>query len=468
MAGQAAEGVARLQESNPIDAEEAEVEDPAVRAVPDPGEPSRKERAWHELTHLPFRSWCADCVSGRAPDDPHRRLVRAKTGVELPKVSVDYGFISTPGEDAPRTILVVKVSGCKAVMARCVKGKGRVDPHAVGWLVDQLRRLGQGKCVLQAYGEPAQRTFLKDVLDEVARTCDIGVASAHSPPHDHQCNGGVEKAVRDVKDQVRVMMCALTRRIGPVSTSWPIFDWLVMWAADLITGAQVGQDGMTAYRRMRGRSWDPRLAEFAEQVMARRPRARIQGDVEPRWDQVTYLGSWWGSAEHWVADADGTARKVRTIRRMPQAERWKPESVAHVTGLPDDPSCNLRAGEPAPPPAQGVILPPDEVPELPQLRMGVPDRTGGPEGARLHAEVPEVRRHPGGQESRHRAFRGVPSALPRHLHGERRRQGRARGGSQSGRRRGCRAWAGRSRRGHAGRAGDAGHRGRRRHERRLR
>ena len=171
MARQAAEGVARLPESNPIDAEEAEVEDPAVRAAPDPGEPSREERARHELTHLPFRSWCADCVSGRAPDDPHRRLVRAKTGVEVPKVSVDYGFISTPGEDAPRTILVVKVSGCKAVMARCVKGKGRVDPHAVGWLVDQLRRLGQGKCVLQADGEPAQRTFLKDVLGEVASTC---------------------------------------------------------------------------------------------------------------------------------------------------------------------------------------------------------------------------------------------------------------------------------------------------------
>ena len=48
---------------------------PAVRGVRDPGQPTREERARHDLTHLPFRPWCADCVAGRAVDDPHRRLV---------------------------------------------------------------------------------------------------------------------------------------------------------------------------------------------------------------------------------------------------------------------------------------------------------------------------------------------------------------------------------------------------------
>ena len=264
--GQAAEDVAR--------------EDPAVRAVPDPGQPTREERARHDLTHLPFRPWCADCVSGRAADDHHRRIAHnAEAGPT--KVSVDYGFVSAP-EEEQRTILVVKVSGSKVVMARCVKGKGRADPHAVGWMVDQLRRLGLGRCILQADGEPAQRAFVKDVIEEVCRTSSMGVASAHTPAHDHQANGGVEKAVRDVKDQIRVMKCALTRHIGQVQLNHPVFEWMVTWAAELITGARVGHDGMTAYRRLRGRDWEPRLAEFAEQILARRPRARIQGDVEPR------------------------------------------------------------------------------------------------------------------------------------------------------------------------------------------
>ena len=125
-------------------AQPAAVEDPAVRAARDPGQPTRAERAVHELTHLPFRPWCADCVAGKAADDPHRRLARA-VDEGPPKVSVDYGFV-TEGDET-KTVLVVKAAGCKAIMARCVRGKGRADPLAASWLVDQLRRLGLGRCV---------------------------------------------------------------------------------------------------------------------------------------------------------------------------------------------------------------------------------------------------------------------------------------------------------------------------------
>ena len=31
-----------------------------------PREPTQQERAEHELTHMPFRSWCRHCVRGRA------------------------------------------------------------------------------------------------------------------------------------------------------------------------------------------------------------------------------------------------------------------------------------------------------------------------------------------------------------------------------------------------------------------
>lgn len=137
------------------------------------------------MTHLPFRPWCADCVAGRAASDPHRRRTQAVASGP-PRVSVDYGFVSERGPDdqeadARRTILVVKVEGCGAVMARCVRGKGRADPQAVGWLLDQQRRLGIGRCILQADGEPAQRSYAKDVIEEAARSGSLGIASAHAP-----------------------------------------------------------------------------------------------------------------------------------------------------------------------------------------------------------------------------------------------------------------------------------------------
>ena len=39
----------------------------------DPREPTHQERAEHELTHMPFRSWCRHCVRGRAKEEECRR-----------------------------------------------------------------------------------------------------------------------------------------------------------------------------------------------------------------------------------------------------------------------------------------------------------------------------------------------------------------------------------------------------------
>ena len=131
----------------------------------------------------------------------------------------------------------------------------------------------------RCWNQRSQRTTLgcqirTDTQAAASESADMhdGVPAAHSPTHSHQANGGGQKEVRDVKNQLRVMLCALTRRMGAVSTSWPLFDWLVTWSAKLLTRACVGQDGMTACRRLRRRSWEPRLAEFVEQVMARRPK----------------------------------------------------------------------------------------------------------------------------------------------------------------------------------------------------
>ena len=55
--------------------EEAEEEEAGLRRpkkVLDPREPSAEERKEHELTHLPFRSWCRHCVRGRGEEEPCR------------------------------------------------------------------------------------------------------------------------------------------------------------------------------------------------------------------------------------------------------------------------------------------------------------------------------------------------------------------------------------------------------------
>ena len=98
--------------------------EPEVRPLRDLGQPTERDRRQHELTHLPFRPWCADCVAGAAADNPHRRQGPRADDEGMVKISVDYGFMSTGGDlNESRTLLVMHASRSKAIMALVVAGQ---------------------------------------------------------------------------------------------------------------------------------------------------------------------------------------------------------------------------------------------------------------------------------------------------------------------------------------------------------
>ena len=61
--------------------------------VLDPVKPSQKEIDEHELTHLPFRNWCRECVHGRGVEMPHRARI-GDDGDRLMKLNVDFMFLA--------------------------------------------------------------------------------------------------------------------------------------------------------------------------------------------------------------------------------------------------------------------------------------------------------------------------------------------------------------------------------------
>ena len=63
--------------------------------VRNPLNPTRKEIEEHEVTHIPFRSWCKHCIRGRAVNTPHKTKKKTEEDEEgkLPKISMDYGFM---------------------------------------------------------------------------------------------------------------------------------------------------------------------------------------------------------------------------------------------------------------------------------------------------------------------------------------------------------------------------------------
>ena len=74
-----------------IDVAREDAEANVPLAVPSPKEPGAVERARHELTHMPYRSWCFSCVASRGADDAHRKS-DGYTGP--PRVECDFMFLS--------------------------------------------------------------------------------------------------------------------------------------------------------------------------------------------------------------------------------------------------------------------------------------------------------------------------------------------------------------------------------------
>ena len=70
--------------------ESGEEEASRVKLYPAPGEPTEQERRAHEVTHMPYRSWCKHCVFGKAHALPH--AAQDHSGDSVPTVALDYKY----------------------------------------------------------------------------------------------------------------------------------------------------------------------------------------------------------------------------------------------------------------------------------------------------------------------------------------------------------------------------------------
>ena len=73
------------------DGSEEDIEDSqdvqAPKVAHDPGQPTERQRALHDLLHMLFRTWWQDCLQGQGKDRYHLRI-QDESGV--PRISIDY------------------------------------------------------------------------------------------------------------------------------------------------------------------------------------------------------------------------------------------------------------------------------------------------------------------------------------------------------------------------------------------
>ena len=88
--GQAGGEVNPVTDGGDLDDEEAQE---ALRRTP-AKLPSEEEVKTHNVSHLPFRDWCLDCVAGRATDWPHKTWKELEK-LEHPEIHMDYCCYAT-------------------------------------------------------------------------------------------------------------------------------------------------------------------------------------------------------------------------------------------------------------------------------------------------------------------------------------------------------------------------------------
>ncbi len=77
-----------------ITEKEAEEECEPMRVAPDPGAPSAEDVEQHRAEgHVPYRSWCEWCVSGRGVGEHHKQGPKSK----IPIIAFDYLLVTKNG-----------------------------------------------------------------------------------------------------------------------------------------------------------------------------------------------------------------------------------------------------------------------------------------------------------------------------------------------------------------------------------
>ena len=229
-------------------ADESAVGDKKVKKMQDPLLPSEKEVQEHQVTHLPFRSWCPHCVKGRAKEMHHRRQPHTERGVD--EFHLDYCF---PGDEFgfKLTVLVGVERHTGMKLASVVPTKGATVMFAARRVVELMNECGNRdtNVIVRTDQEPAIKFLVADVLK--LRT-GAKTMVAEAPKRSSGSNGFVERAVQTCEGYIRSLKSQLDERyVVKIDIGHPIVTWLCEYASYLLNRLEVGRDGKTSYERIK-------------------------------------------------------------------------------------------------------------------------------------------------------------------------------------------------------------------------
>ena len=200
-----------LEMEDNVEQEMAEHGRREVAKMNNPTMPSRAEVETHNLTHLPYRSWCRHCVRGRGKELPHTKAARE---TEMHEFHFDWAF---PGEEEggqTLKVLVGRMRNVRMTLSTAAPTK-MTGEFLVKRILAFIRECGceMVDIVLKGDQEPVMDNIFSEVSKERARKGAMRTVVEHSPKEQSQSNGVVERAIASVVGMMRVMRSAIEERL---------------------------------------------------------------------------------------------------------------------------------------------------------------------------------------------------------------------------------------------------------------
>jgi hypothetical protein len=348
---------------------EANEEAEPLRMAPDPGQPTETEVEEHRVTHHPYRSWCKECVEGKALGEQRGRRGGGRERINrFPIVALDYFFIvdgelyqrkelagyseDEVGEtklkedrEAGRVVkcIALKCSMTKVILTHVVPCKGTdEDGHISKLICEDLKWLGHVKLILKCDREPALKALVTQVIESIKVNWEDleKVNLEHPQEYDSQSNGMIENAIKQIRAQYRTMRTCLQRRVSRhIPADHAVSAWLLEHCCTVMNAVVRGDDGATGWARARGRPFGQRLVGFGEQVFAKLPIKGPQhgadGNMAPRHVIGTFVGYAKDSNSYRIV-VNNKVMNTRSIMRRPMSERWQIDAIEGITSTPWD------------------------------------------------------------------------------------------------------------------------------------
>ena len=305
----------------------AEEEGQQAHPLARPDRPTPEMIAAHEVSHVPYRSWCRACVAGRGRAFQHKASGQEST---VPVVSMDYLYFNerTDGPGLPTVVLRDRHS--KAIFSHLLPCKGTTgSTYPERAVLKDLAFLGYKKLILKN----DQEVSIKALSQAVRNGFSGEIVPEESPKGDHhgQSNGEAERSVQTVQGLVRTLKSSLEEKGITLEPSSAVLAWMVEYAGTLHTlFSQELHEGLTPFQRIKGRKWQVALPCFGEAVDFRR---NTRSKLDSRWQSGVYLGIRLQSTEKIVGTSQGIF-VVQSLKRKPEGQQWDSTLVAAVRGLP--------------------------------------------------------------------------------------------------------------------------------------